>query len=334
MSKPDGLTHKSILRGDGPRPLEWVITIIMDTNTSQETVMILPSPRIDERYGRYRLITPKADQMMHASMERYGQLSPVIVGRPIEEHYPLVDGFKRFRAGQRLGYTSFKASVLDVGQRALMAAMIHLNRKARSMGDLEEAMIVHALHREDRLSQVEISELLGFHKSWVCRRIAMVERLDEEVLERVRLGLVGPAVCRELTRLPRGNQPKALDAVLAHGLTCREAGRLVSLLQSSPKPEHESILRFPESILAARQPNRPPAKDRNTPFSICNELAKLEKLCLALFLRLQEPPPLPTPAAERRHALTLVRSIEIKLGALRGLPPFTEIDNDPVYKEP
>jgi hypothetical protein len=33
------------------------------------------------------------------------------------------------------------------------------------------------LIREDGLSQAEVAELLGHHKSWVCRRLALLERL-------------------------------------------------------------------------------------------------------------------------------------------------------------
>ena len=39
---------------------------------------------------------------------------------------------------------------------------------------------MQALVREDGLSQVEAAELLGRHKSWVCRRLALLERLGDE----------------------------------------------------------------------------------------------------------------------------------------------------------
>ena len=40
--------------------------------------------------------------------------------------------------------------------------------------------IVQALVREDGLSQVEAAVLLNKHKSWVCRRLALLERLGAE----------------------------------------------------------------------------------------------------------------------------------------------------------
>jgi hypothetical protein len=34
--------------------------------------------------------------------------------------------------------------------------------------------------REDGLSQLQVAELLERHKSWVCRRLALLERLSRD----------------------------------------------------------------------------------------------------------------------------------------------------------
>ncbi len=49
------------------------------------------------------------------------------------------------------------------------------SRRGRTR-ELEEAWIIQALVREDGLSQVEVAEL-GRHRSWACRRLALIERL-------------------------------------------------------------------------------------------------------------------------------------------------------------
>jgi len=45
---------------------------------------------------------------------------------------------------------------------------------------IEEAWIVHSLARDDSLSQQQMAKLFGRHKSWVSRRLALVERLCPE----------------------------------------------------------------------------------------------------------------------------------------------------------
>ncbi len=68
--------------------------------------------------------------------------------------------------------------------------IVHSNRR-EGLTEIEEAWIIHALHREDGLSQPEIGRLLGHHKSWVNRRLLLAEALSEELQADLRLGLVG-----------------------------------------------------------------------------------------------------------------------------------------------
>ena len=60
---------------------------------------------------------------------------------------------------------------------------------------------------------MEAAELLGRHKSWVCRRLALLERLGEEAREDLRLGLLTPTAARSLVRLPVGNQVAVLTCI-------------------------------------------------------------------------------------------------------------------------
>ena len=286
----------------------------MDLLNAHTKMMTLQISSIDDRYSCYRLIDPKSETAMAESMERYGQLTPIVVGEPLEEQYLLVDGFKRLRACRELGYSQINVSIFKAGKRALKAAMFHLNRQVRSMAPLEESMIIHGLYHDDKLTQEKIGTLLGFHKSWVCRRLSLLERLGDEVLEQVRLGLIGPGITRELTRLPRGNQMDTLYIMRKHQMTCRECAQLVTLLLESPRWEHDAILFFPEPILTKREPNRPPA---NTGFDLAfKELSRIKKRCTALLNRLHEKAPQVVPATERAQTLELFNCIE---EALRGI---------------
>ena len=100
---------------------------------------------------------------------------------------------------------------------------------------MEEAWIVQALVRDDGLTQVEAAHLLGQHKSWVCRRLALLERLSVEVKEDLRLGLVGPALARQLTRLPAGNQQAVLALTRREALTAQEVSGVIDLLQGASR---------------------------------------------------------------------------------------------------
>ena len=211
---------------------------------------------IGEGYADLRIIQPRAEQAMERSMQSYGQLTPVVVGQE-NGRYEMVDGFKRLRAGRRLGYEKLQARVMAGGRRAMKAAMIYLNTKARTIADIETALVIRSLYREDHLSQVEIALLLNRHKSFVCRRLKLVEKLNDEVLEHLKLGLINITIGRELSRLPSGNQAKALCTILKYRLTGSETANLVRLVLQNPRWNHDTILDFPEQILNERHEERP-----------------------------------------------------------------------------
>ena len=112
---------------------------------------------IGERYRRYRLPDAAAEAAMVGSLARHGQISPVVVCQR-EDTPELLDGFKRLSAARALpGVTSLEARHLDVDEPTAKVTILGLNGTGRRMKELEEAWIVHALVREDGLSQVDVA---------------------------------------------------------------------------------------------------------------------------------------------------------------------------------
>jgi ParB-like chromosome segregation protein Spo0J len=197
---------------------------------------------IDERLQRYRLVQPKLERQMTQSLKDYGQVSPIIVCE-LEGKTVLVDGFKRLHAARCLnGFTQLNARTLEVDEQAAKAALFNLNRIVGRPVELEEAWIIYALVREDGLQQSEAATMLGRHKSWVNRRLALIEKLGDEARESLRLGLLTPTQARHLTRLPRGNQKAVLASATTHALTSRELSDVVDLLTASSTTEQQHFV--------------------------------------------------------------------------------------------
>src|SRR5213594_1873596 len=185
--------------------------------------------QIGEHYGRYRLHLPEAERAMARSLERYGQLSPVVVCRR-QDRYELIDGFKRLGAVRGLAQIPrLSARLMEADERTAKAAIYGLNRAGGRTRELEEAWIVHALVREDGLTQVEVAELLERHKSWVCRRLALIERLAPEAKDELRVGLLCPTAARQMVRLPEGNQAEVLEVIRREALSSAELAGVVDL---------------------------------------------------------------------------------------------------------
>jgi hypothetical protein len=212
------------------------------TDWPADEIRLLALEEVDERLRRYRLVQPQVERKMAQSLQRYGQISPVVICLH-ESDTVLVDGFKRLHAARGMkGLSQLQARRMDLDEQGAKAAIYNLNRIGQRPQELEESWIVHALVREDGLTQVEAARLLGRHKSWVNRRLAMLERLCEAAMEELRVGLLTPAMARQLTRLPRGNQAAALQTAREASLTSRELSGVVDLLLASSTGEQTSFV--------------------------------------------------------------------------------------------
>ena len=210
----------------------------------------VPVLELGQRYRRYRLADPAAEEAMAGSLRRWGQLAPVVAclrGQQLE----VLDGFKRVTAAPAVaGLTTLSVLVLEVDEPMAKAAILGLNRGQRPARELEEAWIVQALVRDDGLTQVEAAHLLGQHKSWVCRRLALLEKLSAVVIADMRLGLLGPALARQLTRLPAGNQEAVLAMTRRETLTAQEVSGVIDLLTGASEEQAAFVLAKPRQALA------------------------------------------------------------------------------------
>src|SRR5262249_7923821 len=116
------------------------------------------------------------------------QCAPV-VATVRDERPQVLDGFTRWEAARQVrGMTTLTVRHIEVDYRRAKAAIYGLNQSGRRPHELEEAWLGQARIRDDGLSQVEVAELLGRHKSWVCRRLALLERHCTEVRQDLEAG--------------------------------------------------------------------------------------------------------------------------------------------------
>lgn len=228
---------------------------------ASENLLPLKPEEIGEHYGRYRLHVPEAERAMAKSLERYGQLSPVVVCRR-DGRYELIDGFKRLGAARHMAIEVLSARLMEADERTVKAAIYGLNRAGGRTRELEEAWIIHALVREDGMSQVEVAELLGRHKSWVCRRLALLERLGSKARDELRVGLLSPTTARQLVRLPQGNQAEVLDTMRREALSGAEVKGVVDLwLGCADRSQQQYILAHPREALSQAKGITQPGRD-------------------------------------------------------------------------
>lgn len=188
---------------------------------------------LGERLAALRLCEAAALEAMRRSLERHGQLLPIVAFAE-GDHVETLDGFKRLRAARALGWTTVAITLVEVADDVAAKVRLFELHHRRGLTEIEEAWLIRSLYRDDGLTQPEIARRLARHKSWVCRRLVLVEALDPAVQADVRIGLLAPRAAITLAGLPRGNQEPAAAVVIRRGLTVRQTERLVAELRARP----------------------------------------------------------------------------------------------------
>jgi ParB-like chromosome segregation protein Spo0J len=225
-----------------------------------EQVSVDPG-ELGERFAALRLPDPAATKRLSESLERYGQTVPLIAWRAPDAHLELLDGFKRLAALRELGKESVRIQVLELTVQAAHVAVLSLNQTSKSINPLEEGFVIRALVRENGLQQCEVATLLGHDKSWVCRRLSLVEQLSDELQAQLRLGLLDPSRAREMARLPRGNQEEVLKSVRSAELSAHQTAKLVALFLPASRAQQVWMLANP--LLALSNATRPVPKHKD-----------------------------------------------------------------------
>lgn len=298
----------------------WVVQKAQD-----ETRLIEIAP-LGERLAPLRLCDAVALATMRRSLERHGQLNALTLF--VERgQLQILDGFKRVRAARMLGRSTLLARVddADVVEAKLRLFELHDHR---GLTELEEAWLVRSLYRDDNLMQSEIARRMSRHKSWVCRRLMLVEAIDVAVQADVRLGLVAPRAAVALSRLPRGNQPAASSVVAHRGLTVRQTELLVEeVLDCEDLTARAELLarRLDSPQIASKPGPRSTRLVRNEADWMSADITRLRDVAARLEARLLATP-LATfpPGAEDiiRDALAqlspVLRAVDSVIGAVLG----------------
>ena len=252
-----------------------------------------PIATIGTTLGSARCRQPARIERMKQSLARHGQMTPLVTtARP--EGVELVDGFKRLAAAEALGWPSMSIVVRPLDAMGQWAAMLLLNGGPVSMTTLEEALVLREMVKTG-LTQTEVAELCARHKTWVSRRVGLVDRLHPELVEAMKLGLLHPGSARRLLSLPPGNQLEMSAVVQSARLGPRDTELLVSLWHRTKDPAaRRALLSEPRASLLKHHPEtrRPPVDPRLSPEGqrLCRCLYRLEAIATEASRRLRAPP--------------------------------------------
>ncbi len=204
------------------------------------------------RYAHTRIEWPQRVLTLASSIERFGQILPVIVLREEGNSFVLLDGYLRVKALKRCLRDTVMAEIWEGKQEeALVEILARAN--SRKWDLLEEAALLRELHDQYHLSQSRIASMVGRKQSWVSARLALYGALSEELLESIRKGAISTwAATRVIAPIARAipEHAKALSDNLSQAsLSTRELVLLFRHYQKANRNQRDHIVREPVLFL-------------------------------------------------------------------------------------
>jgi ParB family transcriptional regulator, chromosome partitioning protein len=136
-------------------------------------------------YAHTRIDRPNERLALAASVERVGQIVPVIV----TTNFVLLDGYLRVGALKTCGRDTVVAEIWDCTEEEALVEIL-TRAHGRKWDAIEEAALVRELHDHHHLSQGKIASRVGRTQGWVSGRLALYRALPDDVMNLIRKGSI------------------------------------------------------------------------------------------------------------------------------------------------
>jgi ParB/RepB/Spo0J family partition protein len=208
------------------------------------------------RYAHIRVQNAALIRRLADSISRHGQLEAMLAVSGKEDRLILIDGYQRQAALRYLGRDTALVLVGDLSEDQALFQLL-IQRGKRRWEVIEEAGLIQELHRRFDCSFSEIGRRMGRDKSYVKRRLDLLESLPDEVLRQVLSGIISTwAASRVLVPLARANPADAatLATHLEHEpLSTRQLRLFYEHYQKANRQVRERMLKSPTLFIRSSQ---------------------------------------------------------------------------------
>jgi len=224
--------------------------------------MDLEIHQLDLRYESLRVLNPRGERKLLASIGDTEQLVPISVVEDDElshdepQRYVVLDGFARVRVLRRLGRDTVRAVAWNVTvlEALLLARSLRSSERETT---LEQAWLLAELARRFDLDEEELARKFDRSLSWVSRRLALVRELPESVHEEIRRGRIVPHAAAKylvpMARANRGDCERLARAIAKEDLSTRDIGQLYAGWRDGSATTRERLIENPNLFLRVRR---------------------------------------------------------------------------------
>ena len=168
------------------------------------------------------------------SIKADGVIQPIVV-RKVDDRYEIIAGERRFRASKLAGLEKVPVVVKNVTDRKARELALVENIQREDLNPIEEAISLKTLMEEYKLTQQELSDIIGKSRSYIANNLRLLN-LSDHIKEYLILGELSPSQGRTLLSLETDEERnKYLDKLLVKEVNIRDVEKKAK--QSKSKTE-------------------------------------------------------------------------------------------------
>ena len=140
------------------------------------------------------------------SIKADGVIQPIVV-RKVEDKYEIIAGERRFRASKLAGLEKVPVVVKNVSDRKARELALVENIQREDLNPIEEAISLKTLMEEYKLTQQELSDIIGKSRSYIANNLRLLN-LSDYIKEYLIRGDLSPSQGRTLLSLETEDERK------------------------------------------------------------------------------------------------------------------------------
>lgn len=155
------------------------------------------------------------------SIKADGVIQPIVV-RKVGDKYEIIAGERRFRASKLAGLEKVPIVVKNVSDRKARELALVENIQREDLNPIEEAISLKTLMEEYKLTQQELSDIVGKSRSYIANNLRLLN-LSDYIKEYLIRGELSPSQGRTLLSLETEEERKKyLDKLLIKEVNIRD----------------------------------------------------------------------------------------------------------------
>ncbi|MDR3705577.1 MAG: ParB/RepB/Spo0J family partition protein [Paludibacteraceae bacterium] len=184
----------------------------------------------------------EALEELAASIKAVGVIQPITVRKMENGYYQIIAGERRFRASKKAGLVKIPAYIKTAEDENVMKMALVENIQREDLNAIEEALGYQRLVDEYKLTQVQLSDLVGKKRATVANYLRLLKLPAE-----IQLGITSHKIDMGHARALINVEDPALQLdiykqILAQDLTVRKVEELVRKLNDKDASTEDDVL--------------------------------------------------------------------------------------------